>query len=372
MSVYPDTFKRAEVAPIYKKNDFLIRSNYRPVSVLTATSKVVESLMSDQINTFFNDILSVHLSAYRKHYSCNNVLLKCIEDWRAALDKNETVACVMMDLSKAFDSLPHGLLIAKLNAYGFSAQSCTFIQSYLSNREQRVKLGSKHSSWECLKRGVPQGSILGPLLFNIFLNDLFYTCNSVAIFNYADDNSLSYHHTDPLVVKNVLENSCEIAIKWFKDNRMQANPDKFQAITLSRNSSNQIPHFNVNGIEIIPEQTAKLLGIHLDDKLNFDEHISTLCLRAAQQINAFYRISPMLSNSGKLKVYDAFILSNFNYCPIVWHNCGLLNTRKVEKMNKRALKVVFGDRTSSYKDLLSKSDRPMLYAHQEAYGCSDF
>ena len=267
----------------------------------------------------------------------------------------------MMDLSKAFDSLPHGLLLAKLYTYGFSLHSCKFIQSYLSEREQRVKINGQHSSWKCLKRGVPQGSILGPLLFNIFLNDLFYICDDVTIYNYADDNSLSFHHSDPSIVKSVLEIASDKAVTWFEHNKMQANPDKFQAIVLNRKFKNAISSFSVNGSDIVPESTVKLLGIYIDDELNFNKHVSTVCKKAATQVNAFYRLSSMLTYDSKLKVYDAFIMSNFAYCPIVWNSCGTENSKNLENVNKRALRVVFDDRISSYKDLLQKINRPMLF-----------
>lgn len=158
-------------------------------------------------------------------------------NWKAALDNNETVGSVMMDLSKAFDSLPHDLLIAKLSTYNVSDSACAVLFDYLHDRHQRVKIGHTVSTWQSLSKGVPQGSILGPLLFNIFLNDLVYFVEKCLLTNYADDNSLSHHNTDPIVVKNALEHDTQICIKWFTDNFMSVNPEKFQAITLGEKLS---------------------------------------------------------------------------------------------------------------------------------------
>ena len=190
-NVFPDEMKCAEVSPIFKKNDKLNKKNFRPVSVLTGLSKIFEYIINDQLLEHFHAIFHKLLSAFRKGYSCQSILLKFIEDTKAALDVKKIVGVLFMDLSKAFDCLPHGLLVAKLNAYGLTLPACELIGNYLSHRRQRVKIGCTKSQWSFLEKGVPQGSILGPLLFNIFINDLFYFIEKCSLYNFADDNSLS-------------------------------------------------------------------------------------------------------------------------------------------------------------------------------------
>ena len=172
--MFPTDMKLAEISPMFKKNDNLDKENYRSVNILTAMWKVLEYLISDQMISFFCNILNPVLSAYRKGYSCQHVILQVTEYWREALDINDYVGTMVMDLSKAFDSMPHGLLLAKLHAYSMSKNACSMIVSYLSNRRQRVKISGEVSNWSTINRVVPQGSVLGPLLFNLFLNDLFF------------------------------------------------------------------------------------------------------------------------------------------------------------------------------------------------------
>ena len=266
---FPIDAKRAEVVPIYKKDDNLLMKNFRPVSILPSLSKILEKIIHYQLHPFLSKILDPRLSAYRKGYSCQHVLSRLVEDWKAALENNHHVAAILMDLSKAFDCLPHQLVIAKLRAYGMSENASALILSYLSSRQQRVKLLNVKSEWACLQKGVPQGSIMGPLIFNVFMNDIYLSIVNTNLYNYADDNSMAAIGRTKLEVIQCLKLDAEIAIQWFKDNKMEANPSKFQYIML--NSSNEAP-LVIENINIDPEQYVKLLGVYIDSNLNFTYH----------------------------------------------------------------------------------------------------
>ena len=145
-----------------------------------------------------------------------------------------------MDLTKAFDCLPHSLLLGKLNAYGLSDKSCSLVSNYLSNRKQRVKLGPHYSEWADIVRGVPQGSILGPLLFNVFINDIFHFLDKSSLYNYADDNTLSYAHSNSDTLIHTLQQDCTSTLQWFNINQMKANPYKFPAISFGKRGTRDI------------------------------------------------------------------------------------------------------------------------------------
>ena len=235
-----------------------------------------------------------------------------------------------MDLSKAFDCLPHDLILAKLSAFGLSVNACDFLNSYLSNRKQRGKLGQLHSSWSNILIGVPQGSILGPLLFNIFMNDIFYFKKKASLNNYADDNTVSYSDKCLETTKEVLVNESIICIDWFKNNKLQANPDKFQAMMLGILGFENCKSLLLDGTEIKCEDSVKLLGVTFDYMMNFDKHISNICQKAARQIKVLLRLSKYLSTETKILIHKSFIRSNFNYCPLVWHFCSKNSSDEME------------------------------------------
>ena len=200
-----------------------------------------------------------------------------------------------MDISKAFDCIPHCLTICKLFVYGLSRDACTLIASYLFRRKQRVKIGNIKSEWGETNKGVPQGSILGPLIFNIFLNDLFYFVKQGNIYNYADDNSISVSHKELTILSRQLQAEAEVTVQWFFDNAMEANPTKFQGLLLKGNKQASEFSVSVQGQEIEFSKSITALGICIDENLTFDEHANDICTKASRQISALQRLIPDLS-----------------------------------------------------------------------------
>ena len=204
--------------------------------------------MFQQVTSFVTNFLSPYLCGFRKGYNAQHALLRLKNHLNKSLDKREKVGLFMMDLSKAFDCIPHDLLIAKLCSYGFDKNSLKFIYSYLKGRKQKVKLNAEYSYWKEILNGVPQGSVLGPLLFNLFITDLFFVVENSEVCNYGDDNSLLVSDCSIEKIIHQLESDISILEKWFANNGMLLNENKWKFLIIessrTRSKSMEIKTYN--------------------------------------------------------------------------------------------------------------------------------
>ena len=219
-----------------------------------------ERVIYNQLGEFMDIFLNKLLCGFRKTHSTQHALFKLLQRWQNELDNSGLVGTILLDLSKACDCLPHDLPIAKLEAYGLSKSSISLLLGYLISRKQRVKIGSSYSIWNEIKRGVLQGSILGPLLFNAFINDIFMFIEKTEISNFADDNAIYDCGED---LSNILENlkhDLKILLKWFRINSLQANPGKLQLMILEKKKRNSVKLI-INTTEIKESRKVVLLGM---------------------------------------------------------------------------------------------------------------
>ena len=264
---------------------------------------------------------------------------------------------MLTDLSKAFDCLSHELLIAKLHAYGFDKRSLVLIYNYLSNRKQRVKVNDSYSSWSEILFGVPQGSILGPLLFNIFICDMFYFMEDFEIANYADDSTPFSAKLNHKSVVEELEISSSVLFTWLRNNYMKANTEKSHLLL---SGSNRLTA-NIDGNVIESEDNQILLGITIDSNLSFHKHINDLCKKASAKLNALARISGYV-DLPKLRVkMKSFITSQLGYCSLIWmfHSRALNN--KTNSIHERALRITYNDSKSTFEELLNKDNSVSIH-----------
>ena len=313
--------------------------NYRPVSVLNVFSKVLERFILDRLTSYFKSILSEFRSAFRKQYSCQHVLLRMIETWRNCLDRNKIVGATLMDLSKAFNCLPHDLLVAKLEAYGLDTKTLKHMLSYLSGRKKCVKIRNSFSLLKLILSDIPQGSI--PILFNIFMNDIFFLLGS-DLHTFADDNNVIAVAETIQDRMNSLEVKTSNAIEWMKYNDMTAtaNQNKFKAIVLNKTDHNTAGiRLEFSGKTILSSNEIDLLGVTIDT----NSHITKICRKASRQLNAWKRLGFYIPLDTHKILANSFIISNFNYCPLVWYFSRAKQLQKIEKIQERILRFLHDD-----------------------------
>ena len=357
--IFPDDLKLADVSPIFKKEDSFKKENYRPVSILPHMSKVFERILYKQIDTFMTTKFSPYLCGFRKNHNAQYSLLKMIETWKKHLDKGEKIGVILMDLSKAFDTINDSLLLAKLDAYGFSRTSLKLMQNYLCNRQQRISINGSFSDWTEVITGVPQGSILGPLLFNIFLNDIFMFISKCSLCNYADDNTLYSTGKNLNRIRRNLEMEFMILHQWFHENHMTLNPGKCHYMVIgSRDLSHEIM---LNNNKITSSNEEKLLGIFLDSKLNFESHIGSLCRKAGQKISALARLKNYLTSDQRNLLLNSVIKSQFTYCPLIWMFTSRYLSNALNNIHERALRLIYNDHEKSFNSILTENNLKTIH-----------
>ena len=228
-----------------------------------------------------------------------------------------------------------------------------YIYYYFSNRKLCVRINNVHSRFQNVISGVPQGSIVGPTLFNCFFNDFFYFIDKASVHNFADDNSLIASQQNIKNLKFILESESKKAISWFQSNKMIVNPGKSQGININKKKENDTAEYiSINQKNIKTSSSVKLLGVHIDDKLNFNLHITKICRYAANQLHGLIRLRMFLNFEEKKTLINSYFYSNFNYCPLVWMFSSAKSLNKVESLQKRALRFLYEDYVSSYEKLL--------------------
>ena len=207
-----------------------------------------------------------------------------------------------------------------------------------------MRINNVYSPFQDIASGVPQGSVLGPILFNFYINDIFFFIKQATMYNYADDNTLAYFSRSLPDLIKVLEKEAGNALSWLKQNEMIANPDKFHALFVKKDQTNTLGiNVDFQGHTIKSEENVKLLGVTLDYKLNFDPHISNLCKKAASQLNVLKRLRSFIGFAEREVLVQSFVYSNFNYCPLVWYFSSSKSLQKIEKIQERALRFLYND-----------------------------
>ena len=356
-STVPDDWKRSNITPIFKSGDPSEASNYRPISLLSLISKILERCIHNRIMDFLlrNNLLSDCQFGFRPRSSTQDALLTITRDWHQSLSTNRQVAAVFFDIKKAFDSVPHNHLLQSLANIGITGQLHQWFASYLFGRYQRVALDGFSSSYQPVTSGVPQGSILGPLLYIIFMNSISkLTLSSGArLVLYADD-ILLYKPVNSEKDCDSLQNDVDSILQWIKSHGLRPNHSKTQLLTITRSRQPVPIHLKVEGHQIPPSQAVKYLGVTLSSRLTWSDHINSTCKAAKRQIGLIHRQFHQAPPEVRLKVINSTILPKLEYCAAVWDPHLKKDIANLDNVQKFAGRTVTRNWSMSKTELQSK------------------
>ena len=359
----PDPWKQAKVCSIFKKGNKRLASNYRPVSLTAIICKLMESIIRNHIISYMknNKLFSDKQYGFISGRSTSLQLLTVLEEWTDALDHGLTVDCIYMDYRKAFDTVPHNRLLGKLESYGFNDQLLGWIRSFLKGRTQKVTINDKDSSWKEVDSGIPQGSVLGPILFVIYINDLPELVSS-KVYLFADDTKIYKVITDEedrLKLQDDLNKLSEWSNTWL----LKFHADKCKHMTIGRNKQGleETPFkYKLNDSCLQTVKEEKDIGVTIDDELRFDTHISEKISKANSMDMLVRRTFRYLDKETFVPLYKSLVRSQLEYAHSVWAPYKAEHIEELEKVQRRATKKIPDMSNLSYPDRLKMLKLPTL------------
>ena len=340
---FPQELKLANVLPLYKSGDPQLFNNYRPVSLLPTLSKVLEKVMYTRLMSFLeiNDILIGNQFGFRRSHSSYMALMVMINEISQALDSGEHVVGIFLDFSKAFDTVNHSILLKKLYHYGIRGNALEWFESYLSGRQQYVTYNGLSSSTKYIKCGVPQGSILGPLLFLVYINDLQRVCKSSIPILFAGDTNLFYKNPDKSILEDQINNELKHVSLWLKVNKLSLNVSKTHYIVFTRKLKSATSlNIGIDDKIINEVNKTKFLGVIIDKKLTWKEHISYLSSKISRGIGMIIKAKKRLNKDALVTLYYSFIYPYMTYCNHIWGTACISSLNKVIVLQKKAIRII--------------------------------
>lgn len=341
----PDDLKTARITPIFKSGNKQELDNYRPISVLPVVSKLLERAVHIQLYAHLsqNQLLNPYQCGFRKLHSTETAAISFVDTIRRNIDHGMMTGAVFIDLQKAFDTVNHKRLLHKLQDLGIINLELKWFEDYLHNRMQRVRYQNVLSDPNLIQTGVPQGSILGPLLFIVFINDMALVTRNCNMLIYADDTVLFCSSKDSDEISKVLEENMELIDTWLSENILFLNKKKTECMLFGTSVRlSRVQNFSVSIKGSILNRVTEYmyLGIVIDEVLSWKEHVHHMLSKAGKRIGMLRRIRKDLTVFAADKVYKAFIRPTMEYCDTVWTGCGKTNGDALEKVQNRAARIV--------------------------------
>ena len=359
--VFPVDWKLAKVSPIYKTGERIDPNNYRPISVLSTIARIFEKVIYEQLYDYLSrkNILDPRQSGFRSLHSTVTALLDLTNQWCFNIDRGLINGVLFLDLKKAFDTVDHNFLLIKLEYVGVRGQTLEWFKSYLSNRSQVVFINGVLSEHEQIKCGVPQGSILDPLLFLIYINDLSSIIDFATTRMYADDTNLTFTACNIPELQEQMSVDIQCLKNWLIANKLTLNVIKteFMLVGSRQRIATMTENMNtfLNGISLNRVNCSKCLGVEIDEFLTWDTHIASVSKKVSSGISIMRKIKPFIPISSLLNIYQSIVEPYFDYCSIVWNGIGDNLADKLQKLQNRAARVITGaDYLTPTNEILNK------------------
>jgi len=320
----PSDWKEAQITPVHKSGSCADVGNYRPVSVLSVTSKVMEKLVCNQVTRYLTrcKLLKTHQSGFRRHHSTATAVQKVVEDITSGYNCSKVTVALFLDLRKAFDSVNHEIMLSKLKKFGFDSDAMKWFTSYLSERLQCTCLQGQYSSKTRVSCGVPQGSVLGPLLFCLYVNDLPNVIQKCSIHMYADDTVLYYSAVSVKVCEETVSMDMKRVVKWLSENRLLLHPDKTKSMLFGLPQKLKHAGTTVNitdGVNVYEQvDSFTYLGITLDPALRWAAHVQKITKKLLSGLGAMGRARAFVTDEVLKTMYQTLLLAHLEYCATAW------------------------------------------------------
>ena len=356
--IFPKSLKIASVIPIFKKGDYLDCNNYRPISLTSNISKLLKKLIRTRLYSFLesNKVICNCQFGFRNNHSTTHALIDITEKIRSALDKGTFACGVYIDLQKAFDTVNHSILMGKLEYYGIRGVPKMWLESFLIGRHQFTHIKDKSSCKLPITHGVPQGSVLGPLLFLLYINDLHKAVQHSSVHHFADDTNLLYTSKSLKKMNKHINHDIKHLCQWLRSNKISLNASKTEIIIFKTKLKTITKHLNfrVSGQKINPTTSVKYLGVHLNNSLTWEIHFKNLQTKLNRAIGLLSKIRHYTPKSFLKTIYFSLFNSHLIYACQIWGQSKTKLFQEIEKLQEKAIRIIsFLPKGASVKDAYS-------------------